>query len=709
MAHRIKNRIGSLINGALPNITSRNLDFASGVGNMADKRADKKNQPSSPSDSFADKIFGQKEESAPAKSTKSAPAPIDKNDRQEKNSFHKINRRSAQDSKDSQESQEPKSSLGRDLKRRLPEKQEDKSGDESTGAAIVQMQSRPDSTRSRGEAPNNTQNDSSERSEQSSIAQISQPTSKISIKTDLSASTAAAAEDGEAQTQGAGETEVSPEKAQILAALKENSDSKQEAMSDFMAKMQKDLGISPDKILQAFAKMDQQALEAPPEESKTAFLQNLDLKPEQKAVASDLYAQMVNKTGEASLNEKLIGIETGVNLKIVSPREDALRKLNEALDQANNSFFMRGQMPVKGELDADKMQAQLAALQLAKNLKTGTDDDQGDEKSADALALAGLAAGATAEASPEAGAAAGTAVNPMAAQLAALNANKAQLGAGLEDTESSTSSLGGRSAGAGKMDSAHHTGGAAKSGAQPANAANVDASGAAAKLKAEALVPAPIAAGGATPSAGAEATAGGAQAISSTATPAAAAIVGPAGMLVEKRPATPEEEQANVKELIRQAQFVLKKGGGEMSMQLKPEGIGQVKLKVSVENGQVNVQMLTDSDAAKHILEKGFHELKAELVAHQLKLDSMKVAVGTEIQKHMEPNQEHMREQARQAAGDFMGQFREDREGFRQGMFDGKGIRTYNRNQARPNIAAASTAAASAERRKMDKRLDLVA
>ena len=155
--------------------------------------------------------------------------------------------------------------------------------------------------------------------------------------------------------------------------------------------------------------------------------------------------------------------------------------------------------------------------------------------------------------------------------------------------------------------------------------------------------------------------------------------------MIEGPKPTRQDEQDNIRELIRQAQVVLKKGGGEMKLEMKPEGMGQVHLKVSVDDGQVNVQMLTENDHAKRLLENGLHELKASLAAEKLHVDTMKVDVGSEIKKHMDQpsQQDASREQARQFAQEFMGQFREEREAFRQGFAENPGWRSYNRNPKR--------------------------
>lgn len=168
----------------------------------------------------------------------------------------------------------------------------------------------------------------------------------------------------------------------------------------------------------------------------------------------------------------------------------------------------------------------------------------------------------------------------------------------------------------------------------------------------------------------------------------------------------------NAQDVIRNAQLLLQKGGGEMKMQLKPEGVGEVHLKVQVKDGQVAVQMLTESDSAKKLLETGLDDLKTSLAANKLHVDALKIEVGTEMakQRFEQSQQDASREQARQFAQDFMGQFRQDREAFRQGFSDGSGLRSYGapRRPAPPEMEGVTASGANGKS-SSSRRLDLVA
>lgn len=92
-------------------------------------------------------------------------------------------------------------------------------------------------------------------------------------------------------------------------------------------------------------------------------------------------------------------------------------------------------------------------------------------------------------------------------------------------------------------------------------------------------------------------------------------------------PATHEENQVNVKHILNQAQILIKNGGGEMSVKMTPEGLGEVHLKVQMQDGKMSMQMMADSKEAKQSIESSLAELKTSLAAHKLSIDHVKVDV----------------------------------------------------------------------------------
>ncbi|MES2767790.1 MAG: flagellar hook-length control protein FliK [Bdellovibrionota bacterium] len=139
----------------------------------------------------------------------------------------------------------------------------------------------------------------------------------------------------------------------------------------------------------------------------------------------------------------------------------------------------------------------------------------------------------------------------------------------------------------------------------------------------------------------------------------------------------------NVEKLISGSQTLIKKGGGEMKIQLNPEGLGTIHVNIQVKDGQVGVQMMADNHEAKKLLETSMSDLKVGLADHKLNLNQMKVDVSEQASQNMNQNHDFKREEAR----DFLGQFRQFNEGFRQGASDTSGARAYKKAaQPTPDI-----------------------
>nr|BFD68479.1 hypothetical protein HAGR004_35010 [Bdellovibrio sp. HAGR004] len=145
--------------------------------------------------------------------------------------------------------------------------------------------------------------------------------------------------------------------------------------------------------------------------------------------------------------------------------------------------------------------------------------------------------------------------------------------------------------------------------------------------------------------------------------------------------ANPAENEAAVKQLMNQAQYLIKRGGGEMKVQMTPEGMGTIHLKVMLQDGKVNLQMSADTQEAKKTIESSLAELKTSLAAHKLSMENVKVDVvnstsadtATQNQTNMNGNQQ--RDQARQ----FWNQFNENfgSQGRRESLTDMPSLKGY--------------------------------
>ena len=489
--------------------------------------------------------------------------------------------------------------------------------------------------------------------------------------------------------------------ASQMASMKEYEGlSRQEAMEKFVNKMNDELGIPPQKLLAAFAKMNDSAMQAAPEASMGEFLDNLDVDQATEMKAATLYKDLLKTTGDSLMNEKLAGLDQSVNFDVMSPRDNTLRKLDNSLEDLNKSFFRKEPTgKEKAQKELESMNVAVAKLMDgAKSAEAGGATAMGSENALAAqMALAqqqdvGDLGDADASADAE-----GSKDNSQRDLLAALGLSTAAGASKNAQAESNLSDL------LGGQSESSLTGGAsnmktslksafAEEMAKTDKDESVEAESTAA-LKTDAKIDPRVSA----------------QADIAPGSPKP--VMGPADMMMNK-PATAKDEQENVKELIKQAQIMVKRGGGEMKMEMKPEGMGTVQLRVSVENGNVSVQMLTESESAKHLLEKGMHELKSNLAQHELKVQSMTVDVGNDVKNQMDQQAtaDQQRQKAQQFAHDFMGSFRDDNQGFRQGFLENKGLRSYARGKGPDSIQPEQVErAATKSRGDNSKRLNLVA
>lgn len=106
-----------------------------------------------------------------------------------------------------------------------------------------------------------------------------------------------------------------------------------------------------------------------------------------------------------------------------------------------------------------------------------------------------------------------------------------------------------------------------------------------------------------------------------------------------------ERRDENVQEVLKQAQFLATKGGGEMTVKMSPDGIGEIQLKVLMQDGRLSIEMQTQDKSVKKLIEDSLTELKSGLAAQQLSVDSVRIntvnATNTENSTQFQSNQNH--------------------------------------------------------------------
>lgn len=122
-----------------------------------------------------------------------------------------------------------------------------------------------------------------------------------------------------------------------------------------------------------------------------------------------------------------------------------------------------------------------------------------------------------------------------------------------------------------------------------------------------------------------------------------------------------EHREANIGEIMNKAQYLVTKGGGEVTVRMSPEGLGELQLKVIFQDGKLNIEMQTQNKDIKKLVEESLTELKSGLAAHRLSLEHVKINTvdatnadnNTQFQSNL--NQRGSQDQAREQWREFQG------------------------------------------------------
>jgi len=81
-------------------------------------------------------------------------------------------------------------------------------------------------------------------------------------------------------------------------------------------------------------------------------------------------------------------------------------------------------------------------------------------------------------------------------------------------------------------------------------------------------------------------------------------------------------------ELVRASNLVLKDGGGEIRLVLKPESLGSVRIRMNVVDNAIEGRIIVDSAAIKHVFDGSVDALRRALTAEGFQTGSLQVSVG---------------------------------------------------------------------------------
>lgn len=149
-----------------------------------------------------------------------------------------------------------------------------------------------------------------------------------------------------------------------------------------------------------------------------------------------------------------------------------------------------------------------------------------------------------------------------------------------------------------------------------------------------------------------------------------------------------ENREANIDSIMSQAQYLVKKGGGEISVKMSPEGMGEVHLKVLLQDGKLNIEMQTQDKNVKKLIEESLSDLKSGLAAHRLSLEHVKVdtvnATNADNNMQFQSNLNH---------GGSEGRAQELWNGFQQNMNNQSGKKSsYSDSASSPKVSSQESA-----------------
>ncbi|HYW83313.1 MAG TPA: flagellar hook-length control protein FliK, partial [Spirochaetia bacterium] len=81
-------------------------------------------------------------------------------------------------------------------------------------------------------------------------------------------------------------------------------------------------------------------------------------------------------------------------------------------------------------------------------------------------------------------------------------------------------------------------------------------------------------------------------------------------------------------ELIRATNLVLRDGGGEIRLVLKPESLGSVRIRMNLVDNKIEGRIIVDSSAVKQVMDQNIDALSRALTAGGFQTASLQVSVG---------------------------------------------------------------------------------
>lgn len=515
------------------------------------------------------------------------------------------------------------------------------------------------------------------------------------------------------------------------------------AMMAFIRKMEDELGISATDIVAAFSKLTAEELLAPPEESVGRVLDQMGLQGEDREKALLYFEEMLKKSASSNMAEYLKGSNQQISLEVMSKSEARKKQINDSVDRMSQSFFVSPASRQASVMGATAAGAAIAGAgvgaaaggvgtsaqgQMLWSAQSPTSElgwaNQGEQGLSQGFE--GLTEANTTEAAgslrPNS-----TSGQPLPQGFEGISSGETvSLKENAQATKTAPETPTSSNQGSGKVlafgfgaDPVVEALGETEAMTVPAETAealgkifdqtNVETTDTA-KPTSEAAAGSVTAAFDSKEQRAED----GHQDLSGEAQgDTAQSLAGQTTQKVADQPAfmplapkmSENQEAQNVRNVVDQAQVMIRNGGGEMKVKLNPEGIGEVTLKVVSEGGRVNVEMIASNAETKRMLERGLGDLRETLASHKLNIDHVKVGSTEQTSKQMD---QQLQDQQSRFAQQFMEDFRRENQAWRQGFVDMPGIRNY-RSQTTDGSGMGGITPQQSSGKREGRRLDLVA
>lgn len=500
---------------------------------------------------------------------------------------------------------------------------------------------------------------------------------------------------------------VNPMTKPVVSSVKDDESvdalTRRAVWSSFLKKMKDELGVSAEDVLGAFDSLSAEDLAKPPQQTVDKVVMALGLEPQQTQQAKQYFMELIDRTQARSIGEELSHSEKQISLTLMSQREVERKNQNKAIDNLNQNFFMKGpfERPPAAPQATPRMEAP-APLTDANKLDTPfVVPNEGASPSASSQTGFALPKELQAPVAKSAAPAPKVDIDALikrftegqgqSEQVTAQHASATKTALNPQMIMPAVPQL--------------QTASSAESGVTAARTATT--SGA----EAMAAINAIFGQGANNQNTDAELTDD--QRFTQDASYLSPSLGADGQSLVQGQPsefqqqlssAAPNQPMA-VPDLVKNAQVMVQDGGGEMKVTLTPEGLGEVAMKVSVKDGKVNVQMITESDEAKRMIERSLGDLKSQLAQNQLQVTDIKIDTASNLGKQLE---QQYNDAQRQMAQQTLEQFRQDHQGWRRSHFEVPGAKVYKNQADAPRDVQAPTSVGS-RNRGGSRRLDLVA